>query len=42
MAENDRSLHELEVLINAFEYGATVDQLSISNCVSIEILVGRV
>ena len=40
MAENDRSAHELEVLLNAMELAGTVDQPNIRNLSCIE-LVGR-
>ena len=42
MAENDRSAHELEVLLNALEMFGTIDQLNIANSAGIELICRRV
>ena len=42
MAENDRSAHELEVLLNVLELAGTVDQLNIGNLACMELVGCRV
>ena len=42
MGDNDRSAHELEVLLNALELGGCVDQLNLSNLACMELLIRRV
>ncbi len=42
MAENDRSAHELEVVLNALEVAGTVDQVNLGNLACIELLCRRI
>ena len=42
IAENDRSAHELELLLNVLELAGSVDQVNLGNLSSMELIARRV